>query len=295
MRGTPMLKPIIHVMVVLLGAMSAAHAKTEIPPGKWSFVFTDAKGHADRPIRVYTYRPNKCDSKCPIVFVMHGVSRTASRYRDYWELPADGHNVIVVAPEFNTRYWPREENYSLGEVAQQTDREKWAYSAVEHLFDEVRDGQNGYAIFGHSAGAQFVHRMAFFRPDNRATVMVAANAGYYLMPEWRKDKAGAPYPYSLVESRVGETELRQALQRRLIVMLGDKDIDPDHPDLRKSAGAMKQGPNRLERGESFFKAATAAAGEMGVKLAWELIEVPDLAHSAERMSRAAAQTLYGKK
>ncbi len=272
-----------------------AFAATEIPPGKWSFVFTDAKGHADRPMRVYTYRPNKCDSKCPIVFVMHGLSRAASRYRDYWELSADAHNVIIVAPEFNTRYWPREENYTLGEVAQHADREKWAYSAIEHLFDEVRDGQNGYAIFGHSAGGQFVQRMALLRPDNRATVMVVANAGYYLMPEWRKDKASHPYPHSLVEAKVGEAELRQALQRRLIVMLGDKDVDPDHKDLSKSAGAMKQGAHRHERGEEFFKAATAAAGALNVKFGWELIEVPGVAHSAEPMGKAAAQTLYGKK
>ena len=281
--------------VILAGVAVSAQAKTEIPPGKWSFVFTDAKGHADRPMRVYTYRPRKCDTKCPIVFVMHGLNRNASRYRDYWELPADGYDVIVVAPEFGTRYWPREENYNLGEVAQQADREKWAYSAIEHLFDEVRDGQNGYAIFGHSAGAQFVERMALFRPDNRATVMVAANAGYYLMPEWRKDKGSPAYPYSLVESKVGEAELRQALQRRLIVMLGEKDIDPEHKDLNRSAGAMKQGPNRLERGENFFKAATAAAGELGVKFGWELVEVPDVAHDGEQMGKAAARTLYGKK
>ena len=42
--------------------------------------------------------------------------------------------------------------YDLGDLAGQGDREKWAHSAIEHLFDEVRDGHNGYAIFGHSAG-----------------------------------------------------------------------------------------------------------------------------------------------
>jgi pimeloyl-ACP methyl ester carboxylesterase len=39
---------------------------------------------------------------------------------------------------------------------------------MEHLFDEGRDGHNGHAIFGHSAGGQFMQRMALFRPDNRA-------------------------------------------------------------------------------------------------------------------------------
>ena len=190
-------------VAAVVGIGASAFAATPIPPGKWSFVFTDAKGQPERPIRVYTYRPVKCDTRCPIVFVMAGARRNASLYRDHWELLADNHNVLIVAPEFSAKHWPRAAAYNLGDMADQDDREKWAYSAVEHLFDEVRDGHNGYAIFGHSAGGQFVQRMALFRPDNRATVMVAANPGWYAMPEWRKDKASHPFPYSLVGSPVG--------------------------------------------------------------------------------------------
>ncbi|HET7670680.1 MAG TPA: hypothetical protein VFK84_09755 [Burkholderiales bacterium] len=288
-------KTLVVAMGLLLGSMAwPAPAATPIPPGKWSFVFTDARGQPERPIRVYTYRPNKCDTRCPIVFVMHGAKRNASQYRDHWELLADAHNLLIVAPEFSAQHWPRAA-YNLGDMAGQAQREKWAYSAVEHLFDEVRDGHNGYAIFGHSAGGQFVQRMALFLPDNRASVMVAANPGWYAMPEWRKDKASEPFPYSLVGSPVGEAELRRALQRRFVLLLGEKDNDPDDDKLNQSEGAKKQGATRVDRGESFFKAATAAAAELGVRFAWELNEVPDTAHDAAALSRAAAQTLYGKR
>ena len=284
------------VLVAIAGiGASAAWAATPIPPGKWSFVFTDAKGHADRPMRVYTYRPRQCDTRCPIVFVMHGVKRDASAYRDHWELLADRYDLLVVAPEFSQRHWPRAAAYNQGGVAEQPDPEKWAFSAIEHLFDEVRDGHNGYAIFGHSAGGQFVQRMALLRPDNRATAMVAANPGWYTMPEWRKEKAGLRYPYSLVESKAGEAELRQALQRRFVLLLGEKDDDPDDENLERSAGALKQGATRVERGEAFFMAATTAARDLGVKFAWELNELPDVAHDGAAMSRAAAETLFGKK
>lgn len=289
-------RALIVAIVLLVGSIAwPALAATPIPPGKWSFVFTDAKGQPERPIRVYTYRPSKCDTRCPILFVMHGVKRNASQYRDYWELLADSHNLLIVAPEFTAKHWPRAAAYNLGDMAAQEDREKWAYSAVEHLFDEVRDGHNGYAIFGHSAGGQFVQRMALFRPDNRASVMIAANPGWYAMPEWRKDKASQPFPYSLVESPAGEAELKRALQRRFVLLLGEKDSDPDDENLNQSEGAKKQGATRVERGENFFKAATAAAGELGVKFAWELNEVPDTAHDGAAMSRIAAQTLYGKR
>jgi len=281
--------------VALLLAGTLVEAATEIPPGKWSFVFTDAKGRADRPLRVYTYRPRACDSKCPLQFVMAGVKRNAAEYRDYWELLADRYGVIIVAPQFAQRHWPRAAGYNLGDVERQGDREKWAFSAIEHLFDEVRDGQTDYRIFGHSAGAQFIQRMMLFRPDHRAAAAVAANPGWYTMPEWRSDRKIEPFPYSLVGARVGEKELRRALERRFVLMLGEKDDDPDDENLNKSDGALKQGATRVERGENFFKAATSAASELNVKLAWELVEIPQTAHDGAAMSRQAADLLYAKK
>jgi poly(3-hydroxybutyrate) depolymerase len=279
--------------VALLAAASLAFAATPVPSGKWSFVFTDAKGRPDRPIRVYTYRPRQCDSTCPIQFVMHGALRNASAYRDEWESAADRHGFLVVAPEFSAASWKGDPAYSLGEVAEQENREKWAYSAIEHLFDEVRVGQSGYRIYGHAAGAQFVQRFMILRPDNRASAAAAAGAGGYLMPEWRAEKAGEKYPWSLVGAKVGAPELRTALSRRLIVLLGEKDTDPNDPDLTRDSASMKQGANRLDRGEAFFQAATAAAQELGVPLAWELSYVPTSANDGATVARAAGAAFYG--
>lgn len=285
--------PAMLAAALLLGA-SVSPAATPVPSGKWRFEFTDAKGRPDRPIRVYTYRPKACDARCPIMFVMHGTKRNGADYRDYWELLADHHKILIVAPEFSQHAWPKAAAYNLGDVAEQPDREKWTYSAIEHLFDEVRVDQATYAIFGHSAGGQFVQRMAIMRPDNRASVMVAANPGWYLMPEWRKEKTENPYPYSLVGAKAGEAQLRQALERRFILLVGEKDNDPDDENLNKSPGAMKQGETRVDRGENFIKAATTAARDLGVKLGWELTEVPDVAHDGGTMSKIAATTIYGK-
>jgi poly(3-hydroxybutyrate) depolymerase len=281
-------------IALVAGAFSAL-AGTPVPGGKWSWTFTDTKGRADRPMKVYTYRPRACDSSCPIQFVLHGKMRNASAYRDYWELLADRHKFMVIAPEFSGQQWPKAAAYNLGDVAAQEDREKWAYSAIEHLFDEMRVDQKDYRIFGHGAGAQFVQRMALLRPDNRASVMVAANPGWYTMPEWRKDKGAEPFPYSLVNAKAGEAELRQALSRRFVLLLGEKDDDPDDENLSASAGAKKQGDTRVDRGENFFKAANAAAGDLGVKLAWEMVQVPDVAQDGKSMSQIAADTTYAKR
>ena len=271
-----------------------AFAATPVPPGKWSFLWKDAKGYPDRPIRVYTYRPRACDASCPMVIVMAGLKRNASAYRDYWELAADRYKFLVVAPEFTRELWPKAAAYNLGLVGRETEREKWTFSVIEHLFDEMRVDQANYVLFGHSAGGQFAHRMALFRPDSRASVIVAANPGWYTMPEWRKEKATDPFPYSLVGSPAGESELRTALGRRLVLLIGEKDDDPDDENLFNSEAAKREGASRLDRGENFFKMATTAANDLGVKLAWELVEVPDVAHNGETMSKIAADTLYKK-
>jgi poly(3-hydroxybutyrate) depolymerase len=277
----------------LLAVSTASLAATPVPSGKGSFVFTDAKGRADKPMRVFTYRPRQCDENCPIQFVLHGQGRTAANYRDYWEPAADRYGFLVVVPEFTKADWPGGAGYNRGDVDATQDRNKWGFLVVEHLFDEVRTTQKDYRIFGHSAGAQFLHRFLYFVPENRSTVAVAANAGWYTLPEWRDDKVKFRWPHSLAGAKVGEKEARQALSRRLLVLLGEGDTDPNASDLDKTPGSMAQGANRVERGALFIANATALAGELGVPFRWELAHIPGTAHEGSKMSRAAADLTWG--
>jgi poly(3-hydroxybutyrate) depolymerase len=283
----------ILIAALLLASAIPALAATQVPSGRWSFVFTDQKGRADRPIRVYTYRGKKCDSDCPILFLMSGEKRNAYDYLAMWDYVADRNNLILVAPEFLPDRWPKSASYQLGDVSEKQDRERTSYAAIEHLFDEIRTTQKDYMIFGHSAGAQFVQRMLFLRPDNRASLLVLGNPGWYLMPEWRKDKGAAPYPHSLVDSPMaaGDDAVRKALAKRVILLVGDNDAEPDSENLNANAAGKKLGESRTERGENFFKAATTAAGELGVKLDWQLAEMPPTVQDAPGVSRAASDQM----
>ena len=159
------------LLVAVVASVSVpAFAGTPVPGGKWSWVWKDAKGNADRPMRVYTYRPRECDSTCPIVMVLHGRKRNASAYRDYWELLADHYKVMIIAPEFSKERWPQAADYNLGGVGQEKDRNKWVFATIEHLFDEMRVDQTSYVLFGQGAGAQVAQRMALLWPENRASV-----------------------------------------------------------------------------------------------------------------------------
>lgn len=271
----------------------AASAAIAIPEGKGVITFRDAKGHADRELPVYTYRPARCDARCPLQFVLHGVSRNADGYRDYWADAAERHGFVVVSPLFSRDAWGGAAAYNRGGVDATDDRSRWAFAAIEHLFDEIAEGRKEYRLFGHSAGAQFVHRFLYFVPDNRVSVAVAANAGWYTLPEWRQGKASHPWPHSLVQAKVGGPEARRALGQRLLILLGDADTDPAAQDLDRSPGSLAQGAHRLERGRHFHRAAAALAREQGVDFRWELAIVPGVAHSGRRMAEAAADRLYG--
>jgi poly(3-hydroxybutyrate) depolymerase len=284
----------IAAVALLLAQAASAWAAHVIPAGESRFEFIDGKGQPGRPIVLHSYRPADCDAKCPLVIVMAGVQRNAADYRGYWESSADRYHLVIVAPEFSNKAWPRAAAYSQGDVAAQRDPEKWAFSAIEHLFDEVAEGRKDYVLFGHSAGGQFVHRMALFRPDARAAMMVAANPGWYTLPEWRAKRAADPFPYSLVDSAVSDVQLKGALERPFTLMLGTRDVDPDARNLDRSAGSERQGRTRFERGHTFFAAAQQAARDLDVHLAWKLVEVPGVAHEGDTMSRAAADLLFGK-
>jgi len=284
---------LLAAIVMSCGAVTAS-AKTPVPGGKWSWVWTDRAG-MNQPMRVYTYRPRDCDSTCPMLIALHGALRKASDMRDYWELIADRYKFLVVTPEFSEDKYPGEA-YALGGVGTEQNKERWVFATIEHLFDEMSDGQKGYTLFGYSAGAQVAHRLALLRPGNRATTVVVANAGSYTSPEFRADKGAGSFPASLVGSGVTEADVRKALSSRLIVMLGESDNDPEAVDMGKGDSAAKQGASRLERGENFFKAATTVAGQLGVKFAWELDEVSGPASAtAPALCKQAAETLFRKK
>jgi len=244
--------------------------------------------------RVHLTRPAGLTADRPIVFVMHGVRRNASEYRDQWHELAKEHKFLLVVPEFSDRLFPGAEAYNLGNVFDASGKPQpkaaWSFSAIEPIFDEVRRRfrmtATGYALYGHSAGAQFVHRFLFHVPTARVTRVVAANAGWYTMPVFNTD-----WPYGLRNSVVKSADLAAALQLPVTILLGEQDIDPQHKSLNRSPEALMQGPHRFARGQTFFDSAADASARLGVPFGWQLLTVPDADHDNSLMAPAAVPLL----
>lgn len=271
------------------GAPAAALAR-----GAGSFDFDFAGGQAQRTIRVWYHVPERVSARSRIVFVIHGEGRNATGYRRVWTPIAEEQGFVLLVPEFSRSEFSAPSSYSLGSMiaadGARLPEAEWTFTAIERLFDSVRAAnafeQPAYDIYGHSAGGQFVHRLVLFKPDARYRIAIAANAGWYAMPDF-----AVAFPYGLQGSGADEAVLRQALSRRLHILLGDADIDPAHPQLRRSPEALAQGRHRFARGHAFFEQAHKAASRLGVPLSWRLELAPGVAHSNAAIAPYAARLL----
>jgi pimeloyl-ACP methyl ester carboxylesterase len=296
MRVSKRLGAVLLAFAVWLGPAAAMAATpglfADVGRGEWTL-----DDPVWKAIDVETYTPAACAAKsCPLVIVIHGAGRNAANSRNYWIEAADRYGVLIAAPRFDKTRFPGR-LFQQGAVRGQPDRSKWTFGVVERLFDAARAAGRAsgtsYRLFGHSAGGQFVHRMALLMPEARFSRAVVANAGYYTRPLDAAAAGGFAYPYSLGGTPATDTTLRAALGKQVTVMLGERDTNPEHRQLNRSVGAEEQGATRFARGQHFMADIRAVAARLGVTPQWREITVPGVAHQQDRMARAAAPELLG--
>lgn len=309
MRVVKLLKIALFVVAGLLVAIPAAAyvylyvmpkgpeltAPAPTPVGKASLVLRAHDGAQHRTIRVWTYRPANWQAGGNVLFVMHGMSRNAEEYLDTWIKAADSKTMLLVAPEFDNPFYRYVTNdYQDGNLftalGVANPQSEWAYTTIERIVDHL-NAANGWSIasydmFGHSAGGQFVQRLAMLAPDSRLRTGIAANPGSYTFPD-----AGISFPYGLKGVDASAIDLGAAFRRQIIILLGEKDMDANQGVLDVSQLAMQQGPHRLARGHTFFAAARAAATEQGLSFEWRIEIVPGVGHENRKMAAAAADLL----
>jgi len=290
-------------LVLLIGGFSAAASAeprivSEKPLGsRFELSVPVGEAGAGKTLRVLGYKPSRYTPSSPVLIVLHGTTRKPGPYLTAWLARAEQYGALLLVPEFSKADWPGSRGYNLGNMrtmdGKALPREAWSFTAIETLFDAAKglfksDAQT-YYLFGHSAGSQFVHRFMLLTGGPRVKAAVAANAGWYTMP-----RESERYPYGLGGFAYDKQALIKAFAHRLVILLGDADIDTAAKDLRRSPEAMAQGPHRLSRGKHFFDAAAAEAKRLGVPFAWELKTVRGIGHSGNGMAPAAARALLRK-
>lgn len=269
------------------------------------------KARDGNTITAFTYRASKFDGSGPILFVMHGSSRTAESYLNAFKPIAERHAALAVAPLFDSNNYPTSESYNLGVGVKGTPSggtyqprawrasTDYLYAEIEHLFEALKSKLNSpqcsYRIFGHSAGGQFTHRLLTFRPDARVFRAVTANSGWYTLPS-NGDGSDRNFfmPYGLQGSPITGDHLKQAFSRELVVLLGSEDTATAKEDsnVRGSTKAEAQGSNRLARGQSYFNHASSQAAALGSKFTWLIDTVLGAGHDNDEVAASAGWYLF---
>ena len=267
---------------LLAGMAQAQGAATTIEAGNGQ----QSASFAGTTLQLFTYKPANCSLKLLLV-VFHGVERDAGPYRDHARSLANRLCAIVVSPEFDKARFPTD-LYQHGGVSQGGAFVPPGTRPVDLVaplvaWVQAAAGQPGmpFILIGHSAGAQFLSRVAAFTPTNAVRIVIA-NPSTWVMPN---TDTAVPYGFGRVgTSKNAEDALRVYLGRPVTVLLGQDDTGSKN--LASDPSAMAQGPNRLARGRTAFNAARTASQSHGWPLGWSLVEVVGVGHSATKMFSA---------
>ena len=266
-----------------------------LPVGVSDYGLVEKTGVTSDPIRIYAYRSAGWKPGKVIVVVFHGTKRNAKNYRSGWVGPADDNNLLIICPEFTQAKYPGTRYYNTGNIMDRLNgkgklqpKKRWVFPAIDRIISDIKTRAGAHespvVIFGHSAGAQMVHRYAIFGGRTDAGLIMPANAGWYTMPDTK-----VSFPYGLRRVPKSRKKLVSAFAKPVVVLLGE--ADNKRKKLRTTPKADRQGLNRLARGKSFFETAKRKAAEMGVSFNWRLVTVPGVGHQGAKMANAAVKVI----
>jgi pimeloyl-ACP methyl ester carboxylesterase len=246
---------------------------------------------ANVSMSIFTYRPD-----CPnpsLLLVFHGANRQPQLSRNSARSLADRLCMLVVAPLFDKERFPSW-SYQRGGITRKDavrDPHRWTGHIVHELVAWVRKQEQrdmDYSLIGHSAGGQFLSRVAAFVPTDAKRIVIA-NPSTHVIPNLNVE---APFGMGKVYSGSGaEAKLRRYLEQPVTIFLGTADLGDENRN--DGPAARVQGITRYERGLNVYKAGQTLASSRGWKFNWRLVEVPGVGHSSNRMfsSKEAVEAL----
>lgn len=237
------------------------------------------------PFDVFTYRPN-----CPsagILLVFHGLSRNAAGYRNVARSLGDRTCMIVVAPLFDAERFPSW-RFQMGGLVYQRALQPpsdWTGQFVLDLVAWVRQQEGQplpYSMIGHSAGGQFLSRLAAFTQTEARRIVIANPSTYVFAALQTKAPFGLGGVYS---PKMAEAQLKRYLQTPVTIFLGQEDVGEE--ELNESPAARAQGESRYARGLNAYRTAQTLAQSRGWTFNWRLVELAGVGHNTVKMFASA--------
>ena len=168
---------LLALVLALVSASSCQKKEILFQQGKGEMDYTCTTADGEKTIHLYYYIPEGDIASMPVQIVMHGMGRNGDGYFNVWVQEADKYGCILLVPTFSDEQFA-EESYQQGNILNAEGKfnrkEDMTYAIVDGIFDFFLDHSTSKAkkfnIYGHSAGAQFVHRYLMFG-DPKVTLL----------------------------------------------------------------------------------------------------------------------------
>ena len=252
-------------------------------------------------IPVFYVAPEEINKNTRLVVVMHGRKRNGKQYRDQWLQKAKELNLFVLVPQFSEKNFPGVYRFNYGNVFTENNQslpsDKHLFSMIDPLvkfsLKKFKIKSDHWGIYGHGAGAHFVHRYVLYYPEATHTLAIAANLGWYL------SMTDQDWPFGLTNSNIDDEMLKKAFKKYFLLMLGraDTSTKPNSQYVKEHWDTINlQGKHRLDRGRNFFESAVVKSKEVNQFFKWGMVEVPTKkGHgNTEQMVPYAAEMFYAR-
>jgi pimeloyl-ACP methyl ester carboxylesterase len=251
-------------------------------------------------IKIYYHIPKQATNLSPILIAIHGAERDGNYTRNTFQTQANSLGFIVIAPEFSNEDFPGGDGFNLGNVFVDGDNpspsslnpeEEWLFSGIDPIFEFMKEAIGSevehFDLFGHSAGGQFVHRFIQFKPKSKVNRTISAASGWYTVPD-----NAIVFPYGFDKSPAADYDLSALFLKKLYIIVGDKDNNPDDAGLRHNDLADAQGDDRLERAQYFYSRCREIAATNSIAYNWSFQSIPNAGHDLSATSTIAVNILY---
>lgn len=294
-----MIRLVCHSLICLFALCVSLQAQEPLqeplPLGESMFTYTDYAPFAGRPVGVHCYLPTQGDlTRMPIIFVFEGGDRGYRYLMNGWKEEAERRHFILVIPHFGLTEFPLHLYQEVG-VTDNTHThvrpvEELTPVLVDKIFEQIRQKvksrRKGYAIYGHSAGGQFVQRFMLFHDSPYVEKAIVSSPGWYTFPD--KEQL---YPYGTKNiPYIDQERIRRYIEKPITLQLALGDTVRES-FLRKTPEAEQQGRNRLLRGRKFYQYLQEVARKNGWNCRWNKVEEAGIGHESMSMGRIGASMM----
>ncbi len=228
------------------------------------------------PVSEYlVYIPNSSTVNSHVLVSVHGLYDKSWYKQAEMLVPlCERQGFVLLAPFFNDHQYP--DYQRLGRKGRGNRADLFLHLCLQELNTFTGANTAQLRFFGHSGGAQFVHRYLMAYP-HRVEFAIVSAAGWYTFPD---PALKFPYGIRATASLPSVIFNPEAYLKVPIIVLVGTDDTKQSKDLRNMDRINKQqGFTRIDRARNWVAAMQAQARAYGISSQVSILELAETGHS----------------